>query len=204
MKLYLIKHGESEDNLEKIISGQNATTLTAVGKEQAKSLGKEFLKSGIHFDGIYSSDLNRAIETTEIICSELGVKDYFLDKRLREKHTGVLTGKYISKLTDIERIIRESASINFNEKIPGGESNYQMYIRVKEVFFDIINIYSKNSTILIIAHGGTLYNIIVRVLNLLPIKLNEWFGSCKKNIIERNSQNDNWKIIMFNDEKIGE
>ncbi|NHK32978.1 MAG: histidine phosphatase family protein [Asgard group archaeon] len=87
-------------------------------------------------------------------------------------------------------------------KVPDGESNIDHTIRTKEVFFEIIDNQTENTTILLIGHGGTLYHLLVRVLGLLPLKLEEWFGHCKINILERDSQNAPWKITMFNNKKL--
>ncbi|GAH89221.1 unnamed protein product, partial [marine sediment metagenome] len=59
MKFYLVRHGQSEANLHRIIAGHGAYPLTDLGKEQAKSLGQEFLKKGIKFDAVYASDIIR-------------------------------------------------------------------------------------------------------------------------------------------------
>lgn len=87
-------------------------------------------------------------------------------------------------------------------RITGGESNREMTLRIKEAFYEFITKNKEDSTILLVAHGGTLYNIIVRILNLFPTMMEEWFRNCTKNILERKSQQDLWNITMFNDKKI--
>lgn len=201
MKFYLVRHGQSEANLHRIIAGHGKYPLTDQGKEQAKSLGQDFLKKGIKFDAVYSSDIVRASETVNIICNEIDFKNIIFDKRLREGDAGVFEGKYADSLTEDENEFLESTmNANMDVKVPDGESNLDMTIRIKEAFLEMIADNQENSTILIVGHGGTLYHILIRVLNLLPEKLDEWFKSCQLNIIERDSAEDNWKITMFNNE----
>ena len=201
MKFYLVRHGQSEANLHRIIAGHGKYSLTDLGKEQAKSLGQDFLKKGIKFDAVYASDIVRASETAEAICNEIGFKNIIFDKRLREGDAGVFEGKLWDKLTEEEsQFLDSTMRVDKDVKIPDGESNIDMTIRIKEAFLEMIADNQENSTILIIGHGGTLYHILIRVLNLLPEKLDEWFKSCQLNIIERDSAKDNWKITMFNNE----
>lgn len=203
MKFYLVRHGQSEANVHRIIAGHGEYPLTDLGKEQAKSLGQEFLKKGIKFDAVYASDIVRASETVNIIGKEIGFKNITFDKRLREGAAGVFKGKYWDDLTEDESEFLDSTMrVDKDVKIPDGESNLDMTIRIKEAFLEIIENNQENSTILIVGHGGTLYHILIRVLNLLPEKLEEWFGSCMLNIIERKSAEDTWKITMFNNKKV--
>lgn len=65
-EVYLIRHGETEDNAKKVFRTSN-TTLTRKGKEEALNVGNELKDEGI--TKIYSSDLPRAIETARIIQS---------------------------------------------------------------------------------------------------------------------------------------
>ena len=83
-------------------------------------------------------------------------------------------------------------------RIPGGETNKEMTFRINEAFHEIIANNPEEVTILLVAHGGTLYHILVRILGLLPSKMVGWFGNCTKNVLERKSHGDSWHITMFN------
>lgn len=88
MKLYLIRHGQSEANLRRIYSGQDLNIdLTEQGEQEARAAG-ELLK-GIPFDKVYSSDQRRAWRTQEI-----ALPDYKAERlaMLREFDVGSLTG----------------------------------------------------------------------------------------------------------------
>lgn len=61
MKLYMVRHGESQTNKERRFTGQAQAPLTEKGIEDAKAAGQKL--KGLHFDRIYSSDLIRAADT---------------------------------------------------------------------------------------------------------------------------------------------
>ena len=202
MIIFLIRHGQSKAAVKKIISGQSDVALTKLGKVQAAALGQDLLESQIKFDVVYSSDLVRASQTAKIICEKLGIKEIIFDKRLREQDAGIFEGRKIALLTIEEKELIENTTVNLDLRIPDGETNREMTQRIKEAFEEIISNNREDSTILLVAHGGTLYHILVRILNLLPSKLEDWFGNCAKNIIERKSHIDKWCITTFNDQEI--
>ncbi|KAG5715689.1 putative phosphoglycerate mutase [Termitomyces sp. T112] len=90
-RVYIIRHGETQENRDGVIQGQLDTALNNVGLEQARIVGEK-LRS-IPFEIAFSSDLNRAVQTAEaILANHPEVK---LQKRveLRERFMGELQGK---------------------------------------------------------------------------------------------------------------
>jgi broad specificity phosphatase PhoE len=122
---------------------------------------------------------------------------------LREGDAGLFEGRYSASLTEEENEFLETTMRDARDvKVPDGESNMDMTNRIRESFMEIILNNKEDSTILIVGHGGTLYHILVRIINVLPGKLEEWFGSCQLNVIERESELDHWKITMLNNKEI--
>ena len=202
MKFFLIRHGESKAAKKKIIAGQSNVSLTKLGKVQAATLGQDFLESQIKFDAVYSSDIMRASETAKLICEKLGIEEIIFDKRLREQDAGIFEGRKTNSLTREEREFLENTMINLDLRVPDGETNKEMTKRIKEAFNEIISNNPEDANILLIAHGGTLYHILVKILDLLPLNLPEWFENCAKNVIERKSQMREWYIIMLNNKEM--
>ncbi|SFS43773.1 2-carboxy-D-arabinitol-1-phosphatase [Marininema halotolerans] len=95
--VYLIRHGETKWNQEKRLQGHLNMPLSSVGKEQAQRLGKRFL--GKRLQGVYASDLDRAIETAVPIAegSSLFVQTF---NDLRERKMGEWEGKLISEIKE--------------------------------------------------------------------------------------------------------
>lgn len=94
-KLYLVRHGETVDNVNCIIQGQTQGKLTANGIKQAEMLAVEF--AGIHLDAIVASDLARAVDTAEVIAIRHSL-DVETTAMLRERDWGGFTGRYIPDL----------------------------------------------------------------------------------------------------------
>lgn len=88
--LYLVRHGQTELNVQNILQGWHDSLLTARGREQALATRAAFAAHGVAFDHVYSSPLGRARCTAELIVGE-GQPVVLVDD-LREWHLGSLEG----------------------------------------------------------------------------------------------------------------
>lgn len=95
--LYLVRHGETFDNANRIMQGQTQGKLNAVGIQQAEEVARQI--RDLHIQAVVSSDLRRAIETAEIIAKPYGF-DIHTTPLLRERDWGSFTGRYIPDLKD--------------------------------------------------------------------------------------------------------
>ena len=93
--LYLVRHGETKDNVARIIQGQRQGELTPVGIAQMEDLAVSL--SEIHFDAIISSDLQRAFDSAQILSHQLNLPVQ-TTSLLRERDWGDFTGRYIPDL----------------------------------------------------------------------------------------------------------
>ena len=93
-KLVLLRHGESQWNLENRFTGWTDVELSPKGQAEARSSGKLLNDDGYSFDVIHSSVLTRAIQTMEICLQEMGIADIPIQYhwRLNERHYGALQG----------------------------------------------------------------------------------------------------------------
>ena len=104
MKLYLIRHGETDWNLEKRIQAPSSSHLTEKGKEQALLWKKYFVENNMAFDIIFSSNTLRTIETLALIFPQYkNMPNVKIDNRLNERYHTDLIGK---NKEDIERELR--------------------------------------------------------------------------------------------------
>lgn len=134
--LYLVRHGETEDNVKQILQGQTDGRLTQKGVEQAEEL-REKLKDE-HFDVLLSSDLKRAVDTARILNEphQLRLEQTVL---LRERDWGDFSGKFIP---DIQ-----------NEKFPENvEQVDKMFARARN-FLTYVGFNYKNKRVLAVGHG---------------------------------------------------
>lgn len=95
-KLYLVRHGQTEYNVQRRIQGWCDSPLTSLGILQAQQAGKFFEEKQIRFDHVYASDLKRAEDTARIICQDQ--IPVMLHAGLRERSWGSLDGTCIDDL----------------------------------------------------------------------------------------------------------
>jgi broad specificity phosphatase PhoE len=145
MKLTLLRHGETEENLNHIIQGQSAGHLSELGKKQVEKVADE-LKSR-HFDVIYSSDLARCVDTAEPIHKIFPKTPLIYSKAIRE----VSFGKFEGRHTHFIKLARLGTMLNL--KVPGGENWHDLKRRVIPFLNELYSKYP-GGDILIISHGG--------------------------------------------------
>ena len=63
MIIYIVRHGQTEENLQRILQGHMPGTLTEQGKEQVQRAAEQLSKEGVKFTRIVSSDLKRAMDS---------------------------------------------------------------------------------------------------------------------------------------------
>ena len=86
-----VRHGESTTNKKKIFTGWMDVPLTDLGEQQASDAGKELKKLGYNFDVAYTSMLDRAVKTCDLVLDELDGNTYVHKAwRLNERHYGAL------------------------------------------------------------------------------------------------------------------
>lgn len=94
IKLVLVRHGQSEWNLENRFTGWTDVELTEQGMKEAEDAGIALREQGFHFDLAYTSVLKRAEHTLDLILKEMGEENIEIKRnwRLNERHYGALQG----------------------------------------------------------------------------------------------------------------
>lgn len=90
----LLRHAQSEWNVDKRFTGWGDPSLTAKGREEARAAGRALAAHGMRFHGAFCSMLARTRQTLEIVLTELGERScpIVADWRLNERHYGALEG----------------------------------------------------------------------------------------------------------------
>ena len=93
-KLVLLRHGESQWNMENRFTGWTNVELTENGIVEAKSAGQILKDDDYSFELVYTSVLSRAIRTMDLCLETMGIKNIPIeyDWRLNERHYGALQG----------------------------------------------------------------------------------------------------------------
>ena len=157
MKLYFVRHGKTQWNLEGRFQGANGDSpLLETSIKELHLLGKHM--SHIKFDKVFSSDLPRAMATAQIICSENQYSSVVEPHtELREWQLGSLEGQKISTITAIYPHQMQAFRHNlakFNNSIFGAESVYNTTRRTID-FIKSQNGYSYEN-LLFVGHGANL------------------------------------------------
>ncbi|MBA2486939.1 MAG: 2,3-bisphosphoglycerate-dependent phosphoglycerate mutase [Nitrospira sp.] len=167
-KLVLIRHGESQWNLENRFTGWVDVPLSPKGIEEAQAAGKKL--AGFTFDRAFSSVLARANETLRIILEAIGQTTIPIenDKALNERMYGELQG--LDKAETAKKYGDEQVKIwrrSYDVRPPGGESLKDTAGRVLPYYDNRIKpSVLKGDTILIAAHGNSLRALVMELEQL--------------------------------------
>ncbi|MCT4617196.1 MAG: histidine phosphatase family protein [Candidatus Gracilibacteria bacterium] len=154
MKIFAIRHPQTQWNLIRRFQGHLDSPLTDLGIETVNKLADELKNKNI--TKIISSDLGRCVQTSQIIAKKLNIKNIELDKNLRERNFGIYNGKYKK---DIVNIFDED---DYYFIAPEGESCKDMQNRVLTFlnnFKEKFNL-EKEDRILIVTHSGILKTLL--------------------------------------------
>jgi probable phosphoglycerate mutase len=158
-EIWLIRHGQTDWNQEGRYQGQTDIPLNNNGIQQAQELALKL--EGLHFASIYSSDLQRALTTAQIIAGRLGLP-LMIDPRLREIHQGQWEGMLFSEVA--RRFPREIALRHIDPlsaRPPGGESVQEVAQRVAAAANDIAQKHP-GQRVIIASHGLAIATLLAR------------------------------------------
>ncbi len=163
---YIIRHGETHANVQKILMGQLESplnSLTDTGEKQARKVGEKL--RDVHFDRAYSSDFVRAKRTAEIILLERKLA-LITTEVLREKSYGTFEGKQHDELiTKLQIAANEVSKLSVHEKNnykynPESESISEAATRLT-TFLREVAIANPDKTILVTSHGAIMRSFLV-------------------------------------------
>lgn len=161
---YIIRHGQTNWNVKKLIQGHVDIPLNKTGEKQAEEAKK--LLSGIYFDAVFSSDLLRAKRTAELIAMEqkIVVQE---TKLLREQYYGSFQGKQVKEYLDtFRKYIRNMKKITHTQrktlKVGDRETDEKLIQRVI-LFLREAAVAYKGKTVLVVTHGGVMRTLLVHL-----------------------------------------
>lgn len=150
MRIYLIRHGETDWNKELRLQGREDVPMNACGEQQALECGNAL--NGIEVDFIVTSPLQRAKKTAMIIAKQTGVDKVIIEEDLIERDFGEASG-----ITYKEKNLRYA-----NCEIPGYESTEELMERMDRVvkkYFEIC----PNGHVLMVSHGGAINSLLSEI-----------------------------------------
>lgn len=163
----LVRHGETDWNVERRLQGHTDIDLNMRGVAQAEQMARALQKINLQFDVLYTSDLQRAAKTAKEI-ERLFEKSAIANSELRERHLGALQGLTMQDAPRIEPDLWQShLKRSLDEELRGGESINQFSRRIGKALDRILKQHI-GKTILIVSHGGAL-DMMYRLASKQPL-----------------------------------
>lgn len=183
MRLFMIRHGQTENNVRNVFTGQDDIFLTEEGRKQAMALRPILEK--ITFDRVYSSDLTRAMQTQQLAMPGVSAQATPL---LREIHVGSLAGAHVSEVRKL------CADAPGHYRPFGGEDPEDVKARVRTFLRELEE--DPCDYAAAFCHGGILRNTLNCVLNLDVNVTNLLNPNC--NIVVFDYNGKNWRLLAWN------
>lgn len=178
--LVLLRHGQSQWNLENKFTGFHDVELSDQGIEEAKKAGDLLKKAGITFDQVFTSTLKRANNTARLALTEAGqgelIGSMISHDDLRERDYGDLTG--LDKDQTREKYGAEQVHIwrrSYDTRPPGGECLQDVVeVRVRPYYdANIKPLVDAGKNVLIAAHGNSLRAMLIILGVETPDSIND-------------------------------
>ncbi|MEO0348818.1 MAG: histidine phosphatase family protein [Cyanobacteria bacterium P01_A01_bin.15] len=206
LKLVLIRHGESWGNVAGRLEGQMSTPLSAQGQRQAQQLGA-YLQRQTPPTHLYSSPLQRAVETAEVLQQATGCP-LTLDPDLQELHQGIFQGLTWAEASQrYPEVCTQLTTCLDYRPVPGAETLELAHQRATGWYRALWQRHGAGDVIWVVSHGGWMQQLIgvimgcdrtwqISIHNTGLFEL--WLLSPQ--LTHHNRQNpEYWKIIKFNE-----
>ncbi len=166
--LVLLRHGQSQWNLENRFTGFRDVELSPAGVEEAKEAGRKLAKAGIKFDRVFTSTLKRANETARLALTEAGqaalLRTMIRHDDLRERDYGDLVG--LNKDETRKKYGEEQVHIwrrSYDVPPPGGECLKDVVENRVRPYYEanIKPLVNQGKNVLVAAHGNSLRAMLI-------------------------------------------
>ena len=148
MKIYLIRHGQTDKNLEGVMQGRSDYPLNAEGLRQTQQTASWFASNGIVFDRIFASPLKRAVRTAQCCTEDPSMIE--TDERLLEMDYGPYEG---ISLKNLPPEILEFFGDFVNVPAPAGMEQLADVVTRMGDFLESLKSFDEGDTILISTHA---------------------------------------------------
>jgi len=194
MRLFLIRHGQTEWNNSSRAQGHTDVSLDEVGLRQSELLGASF--QGVKIDKVVTSDLRRSWQTAEPIARVTGAP-MVKDPRIRERTFGDWEGQdYHLVGEQMRQMERASGQSIFEIRPPNGESMLDVWNRITPAVQDMRK---EDGTLVVVSHGGA-SSLILAALIGGSIEISRAFRFANTGVTELHSRPDGTLYIKrYND-----
>lgn len=193
MFLILVRHGQSEADIEKRLEGRYDSDLTELGYLQANAAAK-WISNNYNLTKIITSPLKRTLHTANVM-SHFTNTDVIVNDDLMEWNNGILAGMLRSE-AEIKYPLPKNGRKSYEHPL-GTESLIQFRTRIESFWQEFIDTHQNDECVCIVTHGGTIRMLIASILNLPIINdIKFKMGDCSINIF--NIENNEKVIVKIN------
>lgn len=168
MYWYFVRHGETKWNKERLFQGATDVPLDDTGRDQARGAGLRLKNKGISIKKVYSSPLDRAIETAEIITG-IDRSDFSIDERIKEMFFGELEGTDYDVVKAREKELFENPKNYVNCEPKKGVETYDSIVGRAGDFISFLKSkekeYAPSDSILVQTHGACMRALLINLRN---------------------------------------
>ena len=158
MTLYIVRHGQTDWNLEGRVQGDTDNPLNETGLSQARTVGEQL--GQVTLDHVYPSGLKRAIQTAEAIAGDAPITP---DPRLNERSRGIYEGRVAAEVNEEFRPRFRA----LDDDMDGGESLRSISERISEATREIVERHM-GETVMVVGHSGVNPLVVAELIGLPP------------------------------------
>lgn len=175
--IYLVRHGESVWNMQKVLQGQHNSPLTKKGSSQAALLAQKF--KDIKFEAVLSSDLSRAQQTAYVLLLKRRLA-VLTTKALRERYFAKFEGKSAGTNKELRKLFADYEAAPPHEKwtmkTGGIESDEELVGRAITLLREVAVAYA-GKKVLVVTHGGLMHLVLIHLGFATHDELHPWLIS---------------------------
>ena len=157
MRVYFLRHGETDWNVLRRLQGSIDTPLNKTGIDQAVGWRPYF--DGLRLAGVYSSALDRALHTALLATGRPACIIEEFNERAFGEWQGRTWPELENTVTELDLRWHDNAFCP-----PGGESRAELFARVKTALDEILSSHDTDDEVLIVAHGASGHAILAMLL----------------------------------------
>jgi len=184
--LYLVRHGETDDNAALVFQGQGGKGLNDRGRAQARRLAARMHKSRV--TSIFTSDLERAAETSLIVGAACSAEPT-MDPDLREVDLGIWSGKNHDEVANLYPEEWAAWQAGLDVRRGGGETYAELAQRMERAIARICATEARDP-ILVVSHGGAIKSYVSKLLGISEsgTRVLAGVGNAGLTIVERDAR----------------
>lgn len=194
----LLRHAESQGNLDKKHQGQAEYPLTELGRQQAAALAARWQQDGVQFTRVFASPLQRARTTAEIVSQAVNAP-LEIDPMLAERHLGELTG--LTHAVASKQVPPPPFLTPYEPYGNTGEGQWQLFLRAGQVLHNLLS--QPRGKYLVVSHRGFLGMLMYAILGISPHANFQGprfhFQNTGYARLTYDTHNHQWRMFAFND-----